>query len=675
MATQPTVPANVAAALRYGPSTQSALRRSQYLTQALQQMQAEGGQNIQSPLELGAKLLATAILRRQSDKADAAATSALKTDQDNETASLVGALRGFKPQAAQPAPPAAPAQPVQTPQAQPVALPSAQPAPPPVSQLTLNPDIDKLVRTVWGEARGEDPTGQMGVANVIINRSRKSGKPVGDVVLEPNQFEPWSNPKTRAQLEALTPDSADYQQILANIAPALQGQDVTGGADHFYSPTAQAAAGRPPPKWDNGSGVDYGRHRFFNLGYGGQGAHQRQAPADFFQAEAQPLQPPTQVAMNGQIDPAMLQASVPAGPSGGGNAPAAASPSQAAGAPAWPNWTPTPDQINYVESLLRDPRTHDQGVAEARKLQAKMAEPAEAEITNINGVPFYVSKTPGQAGQPVMIPIPQQAMTQTISAQEAGLPFAQQGLYVQKDPFGNLKEAPGAPPQGYNAGPEGYAPVRGGPADPTRPQLPSAGYQYTQSGQQAPIKGGPADPTSGQNLISGEGALRKEYEVQALAPYIAARNGYEKVLSAANDNSGASDIALIFGFMKTLDPTSTVREGEFSTAQNSGSIDQTVQNLYNRVLKGERLTPQQRQQFAATAGSQFGVAQQRFEQANNRYGEISQAYGFAPSRILQTFPSLDRPSNRPPAPNPAIVATPGTRAAAIAEARKRGLIK
>lgn len=675
MATQPTVPANVAAALRYGPSTQSALRRSQYLTQALQQMQETGGQNIQSPLELGAKLLATAILRRQSDKADARALTALKTDQDNETASLVSALRGVKPQAqAQPAPEPV-AQPPAMPQAQPVALPSAAPTPPPVGQLTLNPDIDKLVRTVWGEARGEDPTGQLGVANVIINRSRKSGKPIGDVVLEPNQFEPWSNPKTRAQLEGLTPDSSDYQRILANIAPALQGQDVTGGADHFYSPTAQAAAGRAPPKWDDGSGVDYGRHRFFNLGYGGQGAHQRQSPAEFFQPEAQPLQPPVQVASNGQVDPSMLQPSAAVGPSGGGTAPAAASPPQAAGANPWPNWTPTQDQISYVEGLLRDPRTHDQGVAEARKLQAKMAEPAEAQIVQMNGVSYYVSKTPGQGGQPVAIPVPREAMTQTVTAQDAGLPLAPQGAYVQRDPFGNLKEAPFAPPEGYNAGPNGYAPIRGGPADPTRPQLPSAGYQYTESGQQAPIRGGPADPASGQNLISGEGALRKEYEAQALGPYIAARNGYEKVLSAANDNSGASDIALIFGFMKTLDPTSTVREGEFSTAQNSGSIDQTVQNLYNRVLKGERLTPAQRQQFAATAGSQFGVAQQRFEQANNRYGEISQAYGFSPSRILQTFPSLEGPGNRPPAPNPAIVATPGTRAAAIAEARKRGLIK
>jgi hypothetical protein len=424
--------------------------------------------------------------------------------------------------------------------------------------------------------------------------------------------------------------------------------------------------------------VDHGRHRFFNLGYGGQGAHQRQSPAEMFQPQ-QPQQPPVNVAMNGQIDPSMLQASAPVGPSGGGAAPAAPEAPQAAaaGAVQWPTYQPTEQEIGYIQGLLQDPRRHDEGVAEARKLQAKMAQPVEADIQTINGVPFYVSKVPGQGGQPVMIPIPQGAMTQTLAAQQAGLPTAPQGAYVQRDPLGNLKEAPFAPPEGYNAGPNGYAPIRGGPADPNAPQKPPSGYQL-QGQQYVAIPGGPADPTSAANTVDNEGKLRKEYEGQGLLPYIAARNGYEKVLRAARDNTGASDIALIFGFMKTLDPTSTVREGEFATAQNSGSVDQSLMNLYNRALKGERLQPEQRTQFAQTAQGQFAVAQDRFDQLNQRYAGISQSYGFDPKRIVQTFPSIGagtQAQTGAPPPNPAVVATPGTRAAAIAEAKKRGLIK
>lgn len=136
----------------------------------------------------------------------------------------------------------------------------------------VTPDDDLLVRTVYGEARGEDAKGQQAVASVVRNRAAASGKPIRDVIMAPNQFEPWNNPQTRAQLEALDPNGPEYQVILANLR-AGQG-DPTGGATHFYSPTAQAALGRQPPAWAQGQGTDIGRHRFYNLPYGGGQAPQ-----------------------------------------------------------------------------------------------------------------------------------------------------------------------------------------------------------------------------------------------------------------------------------------------------------------------------------------------------------------------------------------------------------------
>lgn len=681
MATSP-VPTNIAAALRYGPQTQSSLRRSQYLTSALQQIQQEGGKDIRSGGELAAKLLATALLQRQSKKADQEAVSALKADQDATTASLVAALRP-KAQPA-PQPQAAPQPTVQIPQQQPVALPSAEPAPPPVSQLALNPDIDKLVRTVWGEARGEDPLGQLGVANVVINRAKKGGKGIADVVLEPNQFEPWSNPKTRAQLESLTPDNPEYQKILANIAPALQGQDVTGGADHFYSPKAQAAAGRSPPKWDNGSGVDHGRHRFFNLGYGGQGAHQRQSPSEMFQP-LQPQQPPVNVAMNGQIDPSMLPGSAPIGPSGVGGAPAAptAPTAAAAGANPWPTYQPTDAEIGYVQGLLQDPRTHEQGIAEARKLQQKMTQPVEADIQTINGVPFYVSKVPGQGGQPVMIPIPQGAMTRTVTAQEAGLPMAPQGAYVQSDPFGNLKEAPFAPPEGYNAGPNGYAPIRGGPADPMRPQLPSSGYQYDNAGRQAPIQGGPADPRAPANYIEQVGKLQNQVK-PVVDQAIQLKRNIDAIRTGFKQQNGPGDIAMTNGVQKLIDE-GVVREGDVNLQMKAQGLQGTWGQWQQYLSSKGVYTPEVRRQIAAAGEALYGSINQNYrdrvlgykDMTNRLLGEGAFEDVF-PSSVAQSLgwaqgANQPAPSSAPPPPNPAVVATPGTLDAAIAYARKRGI--
>ncbi len=69
------------------------------------------------------------------------------------------------------------------------------------------------------------------------------------------------------------------------------------------------------------------------------------------------------------------------------------------------------------------------------------------------------------------------------------------------------------------------------------------------------------------------------------------------LLSSLNDASGPGDVAGIFDFMKTLDPTSTVREGEFALAAKSAWLKWDIQNLYNRVVNGQRLTADQRREF------------------------------------------------------------------------------
>lgn len=135
----------------------------------------------------------------------------------------------------------------------------------------MSRDMDYLIRTVFGEAGAEPPEGQRAVAAVLLNRARQTGQSIEDVALAPGQFEPWGNADSRRRMEALTPGSPDYARIAMTIAPVLGGQDPTGGADHFYSPTLQAKLGRRAPAWDNGSGRDIGRHRFFKLGYGGAG--------------------------------------------------------------------------------------------------------------------------------------------------------------------------------------------------------------------------------------------------------------------------------------------------------------------------------------------------------------------------------------------------------------------
>lgn len=61
------------------------------------------------------------------------------------------------------------------------------------------------------------------------------------------------------------------------------------------------------------------------------------------------------------------------------------------------------------------------------------------------------------------------------------------------------------------------------------------------------------------------------------------------VLSAQSNNVGVGDIAAIFTFMKTLDPTSVVRESEFATLANSQGTVAAIENLFPRLSTGQRL--------------------------------------------------------------------------------------
>lgn len=64
---------------------------------------------------------------------------------------------------------------------------------------------------------------------------------------------------------------------------------------------------------------------------------------------------------------------------------------------------------------------------------------------------------------------------------------------------------------------------------------------------------------------------------------------------------GPASIALVFKFMKALDPQSVVRESEFRTAENSAGIPESIRNVYNKLMEGEKLGAEQVKQFIETA--------------------------------------------------------------------------
>lgn len=129
--------------------------------------------------------------------------------------------------------------------------------------------------------------------------------------------------------------------------------------------------------------------------------------------------------------------------------------------------------------------------------------------------------------------------------------------------------------------------------------------------------------------------LRKEYSATPeYKRYDDVRAAYERIRSSAQRESGAGDLGTIFGFMKMLDPGSVVREGEFANAENSAGVPERVRGLYNRIMAGERLTPEQRAEFVATADSLYQNESQRISGLNERFSGIAGEHQLEPGRIV-----------------------------------------
>ena len=141
----------------------------------------------------------------------------------------------------------------------------------------------------------------------------------------------------------------------------------------------------------------------------------------------------------------------------------------------------------------------------------------------------------------------------------------------------------------------------------------------------------------GGKTFTQEKDLRKEFTAQS-SEFSDALLGFEKVQNAAMSKkpSGASDIALVFGYMKVLDPNSVVREGEFATAANAGGVGETIRNYYNKIIEGTLLTDKVRKQFVSSARTQFQPYLTKQQAREDSFTGLTNSYGLDASKVVDS---------------------------------------
>jgi hypothetical protein len=131
--------------------------------------------------------------------------------------------------------------------------------------------------------------------------------------------------------------------------------------------------------------------------------------------------------------------------------------------------------------------------------------------------------------------------------------------------------------------------------------------------------------------------LRKEFNgLNEVKDYKDVAIAYDKVEASAKSKTAAGDMALIFGFMKMLDPGSTVREGEYASAQDSTNLPGKVVNIYNKVVAGERLNEDQRKEFLGEARKAAKAHEKNIKSTVNQYGGLADKFKIERGEVMPT---------------------------------------
>lgn len=155
---------------------------------------------------------------------------------------------------------------------------------------------------------------------------------------------------------------------------------------------------------------------------------------------------------------------------------------------------------------------------------------------------------------------------------------------------------------------------------------------------------------SEKDLFEMENKIRDEHSKDPVTKNTAQiRQAYSQMSNYAANPSPANDIALVYAFMKAQDPGSTVREGEFATAQNSGGISAGLVARYNALIGGGRLADSQRNDLLKAAKSAYDQQTKLQTQVDDKYTKLSVNYGLDPKRTVSAFEAAPEGTTTTPA--------------------------
>ncbi|MBP2442840.1 hypothetical protein [Rhizobium leguminosarum] len=170
--------------------------------------------------------------------------------------------------------------------------------------------------------------------------------------------------------------------------------------------------------------------------------------------------------------------------------------------------------------------------------------------------------------------------------------------------------------------------------------------------------------------------LRKE--IQGLPTYKSYQQSlppYQSMIDTAKTDSKASDLNLVYGLGKIMDPNSVVREGEMVMVNNTSSLPDWLQGAINSVNGGSRLEPATRTAILNEARSRMTAYRGALDNDISQYRGIIGRRGMNEADVLPTLGDIPEVPQLagPPAPGAQLGAPAAPAAPAAVGAAPEGI--
>jgi hypothetical protein len=139
----------------------------------------------------------------------------------------------------------------------------------------------------------------------------------------------------------------------------------------------------------------------------------------------------------------------------------------------------------------------------------------------------------------------------------------------------------------------------------------------------------PVDMTGGQKGFENEMKLGSAFKGEPIyKDFSDMKSSFSQVVSSLSAGTPIGDVAGATKIMKLLDPGSVVRESELAIAMQAAGRMDRLQNYFNNMITGEKLTPTQREDFKALANELYAAAGDAYNKKRAEYEDFGKAYGF-----------------------------------------------